>query len=131
MQYLASAQRSTFGPEESPIREALPPGGPAALVEKDVSDVQVAGTSNVQPRFGFAAMRAPRFERPVGLARAPNGIGPHAALPEFVRGAGRPRVIARRHPENDLARLPDDQASRAAPMSGAAFLAALPGAPAA
>lgn len=107
VQYLPPEQRGAFGPEESPIRNVLPAtAGAAALLEEDASDMQVVGTSNVQPRFNFVPVLSNQMERAVGLSWLPNNVGPYAALLEYVRGSEfrqrRPRVIVWNHLESDM-----------------------------
>lgn len=123
--FLPPAQRASYGPEESPIRE-LAPGPAGGLLEDDVADVQVVGTSNVQPRFGFQPVLSNQIMRPVGLAWRPNNIGPYAALVEYLRGSEfrlrRPRVIVWNHIEGDMMGLPNNQSWQRAAMTPRAFL---------
>ncbi|WP_027285289.1 alginate O-acetyltransferase AlgX-related protein [Rubritepida flocculans] len=123
--FLPPAQRANYGPEESPIRE-LAQGAGGGLLEDDVADVQVVGTSNVQPRFGFQPVLSNQIMRPVGLAWRPNNIGPYAALVEYLRGSEfrlrRPRVIVWNHIEGDMMGLPNNQSWQRAAMTPRAFL---------
>jgi alginate O-acetyltransferase complex protein AlgJ len=129
VQYVPPAQRSGFGPEESPIRDVATAGGAAGLLDEDVNDVQVVGTSNVQPRFGFQPVLSNQIMRPVGLSWRPNNIGPYAALLEYVRSNDfrrqRPRAIVWNHLEADMSSLPNNQNWQRAAMTSQAFLTEL------
>jgi alginate O-acetyltransferase complex protein AlgJ len=109
VQYVDASRRGAFGAEEAPIRTVLPFAGASALLEEDVSDVQIVGTSNMQPRFGFQPVLSNQLMRPVGLSWRPNNIGPYAALLEYIRSAEfrqrRPRAIVWNHLENDMSTL--------------------------
>ncbi|MCX8134010.1 MAG: hypothetical protein N3D18_08610 [Roseococcus sp.] len=126
--YAPPALRAGFGPEESPMREVVAAGS-GGLLEEDTVDVQVVGTSNVQPRFGFQPVLSHQLMRPVGLSWQPNNIGPYAALLEYVRGADfrrqRPRAVVWNLLEGDMALLPNNQNWARAAMTPAAFLADL------
>lgn len=127
VQYLPPDQRGAFGPEESPIRNVLPAtAGPAALLEEDASDMQVAGTSNVQPRFNFVPVLSNQMERAVGLSWLPNNVGPYAALMEYVRSGEfrqrRPRVIVWNHLESDMATPINNPTWRQSGLTAESFL---------
>jgi len=128
VQFVPQAQRASFGAEESPIREVVP-NGAVALVDDDLNDVQVVGTSNVQPRFGFQPVLSNQIMRPVGLSWRPNNIGPYAALLEFLRSGDfrrqRPRAIVWNHLENELVSLPTNPNWQRAAMTPQAFLSDL------
>lgn len=130
VQYLPPDQRAAFGPEESPIRTVLPAtAGPAALLEEDASDLQVVGTSNVQPRFNFLPVLSNQAGRAAGLSWKPNNIGPYAALLEYVRGNAfrqrRPRVIVWNHIENDMSTPINNPNWRQSGLTTESFLAGL------
>jgi len=129
VQYVPAEQRGAFGPEESPIRNVLAGGGPAALLEEDASDVQVVGTSNVQPRFNFVPVLSNQLGRAVGLSWKPNNIGPYAALLDYVQGsefrARRPRAIVWNHLENDMSTSINNPNWRQSNLTADSFLAAL------
>jgi alginate O-acetyltransferase complex protein AlgJ len=129
VQYTPQAQRAGFGPEESPIRDVAPASGAAGLLDDDVNDVQIVGTSNVQPRFGFQPLLSNQIVRPVGLSWRPNNIGPYAALLEFLRSADfrrqRPHAIVWNHLENDLVSLPNNPNWQRAAMTPQDFLSQL------
>ncbi len=129
VQYVPAGQRGAFGAEESPIRTVLASGGAAALLEEDASDVQVVGTSNVQPRFNFVPVLSNQVGRAVGLSWKPNNIGPYAALLDYVRGDDfrqrRPRVIVWNHLENDMSTPISNPNWRQSGVTTESFLAAL------
>lgn len=106
VQHVPAAQRGSFGPEESLIRQILPPEGPAALIEDDSYDTVIVGTSNVQPRFGFQPVLSNQLVRPVGLSWKPNSQGPYFALLDYVRSEAfrrqRPRALVWNHLEQDM-----------------------------
>lgn len=128
VQYVPQARRGEFGAEESPIREVTG-GGASGLLDEDVNDVQVVGTSNVQPRFGFQPVLSNQLVRPVGLSWRPNNLGPYAALLEYLRSNDfrrqRPRAIVWNHLEADMSNLPNNQAWQRTAMTAQAFLADL------
>lgn len=109
---LPRARQGEFGAQESPIRSVAPSGGAASLLDEDVSDVHIAGTSNMQPRFGFTPVLANQIMRPVGLTWRTNNVGAYAALLDFVQGADfrrrRPVAIIWNLLEGDMASLPDN-----------------------
>lgn len=129
VRYVPPAQRGQFGPEESLIRDVVAEAGGGGLLDGDSTDVQVVGTSNVQPRFGFVPVLSNQAMRPVGLSWRPNNIGPYAALMDFVRSAGfrreRPRAIVWNHLEQDMLLLPNNSLWQTAAMTPQAFLADL------
>lgn len=129
VQYVPQAQRANFRSEESPIRDVAASGGGAGLLDEDLNDVQVVGTSNVQPRFGFQPVLSNQIVRPVGLSWRPNNIGPYAALMEYLRSNDfrrqRPRAIVWNHLEADMTSLPNNQNWQRAAMTPQAFLADL------
>lgn len=124
--YVPQAQRAAYGPEESWLREVLPPEGAAALLEDDVSDVTVIGTSNVQPRFGFQLVLSNQILRPVGLFWKPNNLGPYFALLEYLRSAdfrqNRPRAVVWNLLEPDMVTSPSNSAWGQAAMPAGNFL---------
>ena len=129
VQYLPAEQRGAFGPEESPIRTILATGGAAALLEEDASDLQVVGTSNVQPRFNFVAVLSNQAGRAAGLSWKPNNIGPYAALLDYVTGQEfrrrRPRVIVWNHLETDMSTPIHNPNWRQSGLTTESFLAGL------
>lgn len=129
VQYVPTAQRSSFTAEESPIRDVASEGAAAGLLDEDLNDVQVVGTSNVQPRFGFQPVLSNQLVRPVGLSWRPNNIGPYAALMEYLRSNDfrrqRPRAIVWNHLEADMVTLPNNPNWQRAAMTPQAFLTEL------
>ncbi|UPY36974.1 hypothetical protein [Sediminicoccus sp. KRV36] len=105
-QHIAPAQRASYPPEESLIRQILPPEGAAALIEDDSYDTVVVGTSNMQPRFGFQPVLSNQLVRPVGLFWRPNNVGTYAVLLEYLRSDAfkrqRPRALVWNHLEQDM-----------------------------
>lgn len=127
--YLPPAQRASFGPEESLIRQILAPEGAAALIEDDRFDTVIVGTSNVQPRFGFQPVLSNQLVRPVGLSWRPNNVGPYFALLEYVRGEDfrrqRPVALVWNHLEQDMLNATNNTAWGTAAMPPAEFLTQL------
>lgn len=105
-QHVPPAQRGNYGPEQSLIRQILPPEGAAALIEDDSYDTVVVGTSNVQPRFGFQPVLSNQLVRPVGLSWKPNNQGTYFALVEYLRSDAfkqqRPRALVWNFLEQDM-----------------------------
>jgi alginate O-acetyltransferase complex protein AlgJ len=105
-QHVPPAQRAAYGPEQSLIRQILPPEGAAALIEDDSYDTVVVGTSNVQPRFGFQPVLSNQLVRPVGLSWKPNNLGTYFALLEYLRSDAfkqqRPRALVWNFLEQDM-----------------------------
>ena len=126
VQHLPVAQRASFGPEESLIRQILPSEGAAALIEDDSNDTVIVGTSNVQPRFGFQPVLSNQLMRPVGLAWKPNNQGTYFALLDYLRGEAfrrqRPRAMVWNHLETDMVTPPNNPAWGAAAITPAEFL---------
>jgi alginate O-acetyltransferase complex protein AlgJ len=129
VQYVPAEQRGAFGAEESPIRTVLASGGAAALLEEDASDVQVVGTSNVQPRFNFVPVLSNQVGRAVGLSWKPNNIGPYSAMLDYLRSNDfrqrRPRVIVWNHLENDMSTPINNPNWRQSGLTNESFLAGL------
>lgn len=127
--YLTPQQRASYGPEESLIRQILPPEGAAALIEDDSFDTVVVGTSNVQPRFGFQPVLSNQLVRPVGLSWRPNNVGTYFALLEYLRSDAfkrqRPRALVWNHLEQDMLNATNNTAWGTAAMPPAEFLAQL------
>lgn len=125
-QHLTPAQRAAYGPEQSLIRQILPPEGAAALIEDDSFDTMLIGTSNVQPRFGFQPVLSNQLVRPVGLSWKPNNVGTYFTLLEYLRSDGfrqqRPRAIVWNHLEQDMVNTPNNPAWGSAAMAPAEFL---------
>lgn len=123
----ASAQRGTYGAEESWIRQVLGIEGPAALLDDDATDVTVVGTSNVQPRFGFVPVLSNQVLRPVGLFWKPNSVGPYFALLEYLKSEdfrrNRPRALVWNLLEPDMVTSTNNSAWGQAVMTPANFLA--------
>ncbi len=105
-QHVPPAQRAAYGPEQSLIRQILPPEGAAALIEDDSFDTVVVGTSNVQPRFGFQPVLSNQLVRPVGLFWKPNNLGTYFTLLEYLRSDSfkqqRPRALVWNLLEQDM-----------------------------
>lgn len=103
---LPQPQRAAYGPEESLIRQILPPEGASALIEDDSYDTVVVGTSNMQPRFGFQPVLSNQLVRPVGLFWRPNSVGPSFTLLEYLRSDSfkrqRPRAMLWNLLEQDM-----------------------------
>jgi alginate O-acetyltransferase complex protein AlgJ len=129
VQYVPAEQRAAFGAEESPIRNVLASGGATALLDEDASDVQVVGTSNVQPRFNFVPVLSNQFGRAVGLSWKTNNIGPYSALLDYVRGNDfrqrRPRVIVWNHLEGNMSTPINNPNWRQSGLTNESFLAGL------
>lgn len=125
-QHVPPAQRGAYGPEQSLIRQILPPEGPAALVEDDSFDTIVIGTSNVQPRFGFQPVLSNQLVRPVALSWKPNNVGTYSTLLDYLRSEAfkqrRPRAIVWNHLEPDMVNTPNNPAWGAAAIPPAEFL---------
>lgn len=129
VRYVPQAQRKSYGPEESPIREVLAPEGSSALIDDDVSDVQIVGSSNVSPRFGFQPVLSNQLGRPVGLHWRPNNVGPYGTMLEYVRSEtfrkSRPRLIVWNLLELDMINLPNNPSWTQFAMTPQAFLSDL------
>jgi len=127
--YLTAAQRRSFGPEESLIRQILAAEGPGALLEDDSHDTVVVGTSNVQPRFGFQPVLSNQLVRPVGLSWRPNNVGPYFALLEYVRSEAfrrqRPHALVWNHLEQDVLSPTNNPAWGTGAVAPAEFLSQL------
>ncbi|MBS7792419.1 hypothetical protein KTR66_20670 [Roseococcus sp. SDR] len=106
VQHLPAAQRGAYGPEQSLVRQILPPEGAGALIEDDSYDTVIVGTSNVQPRFGFQPVLSNQLVRPVGLSWKPNNQGTYFALLDYLRSDAfkqqRPRALVWNFLEQDM-----------------------------
>ncbi|MDB5416021.1 MAG: hypothetical protein JWR10_4356 [Rubritepida sp.] len=124
--YVPAAQRPSYGAEDSMIRQILPAEGVASLLEDDVSDVVIVGTSNVQPRFGFQPVLSNQVLRPVGLSWRPNNVGPYFTLLEYLKSDGfrrqRPRALIWNLLEPDVPTSPNNSAWGQMAMPPATFL---------
>ena len=124
--YVPQAQRSSYGAEESWIRQILGAEGPAALLDDDTTDVSIVGTSNVQPRFGFQPVLSNQILRPVGLLWKPNNLGTYFALLEYLKSEdfrrNRPRALVWNLLELDMVTSTNNSAWGQAAMPAANFL---------
>jgi len=129
VQYVPANRQDYFGAEESPMRPIVSTGNPGSLLDEDAADVQIIGTSNVQPRFGFQSILSNQLVRQVGLSWLPNNQGPYAAMLEYLRSAEfrqrRPRAIVWNHLETDMATLLNTASWRDTGITAQSFLAAL------
>jgi alginate O-acetyltransferase complex protein AlgJ len=126
---LPADQRGAYRGEEVPIRQAVPPEGPAALIEDESHDVVVVGTSNMQPRFGFQPALSAALDRPVGLHWRVNNFGIWSTTVQYVQGdlfrRYRPKVIVWQPLEGDLTVPPSSTAWGQNRMTPQAFIAGL------
>lgn len=125
-QHVPPAQRANFPPEQSLIRQILPPEGAAALIEDDSYDTVVVGTSNVQPRFGFQPVLSNQLMRPVGLAWRTNNMGAYFALLEYARSDAfkrqKPRALVWNFLEQDMVSTTSNSAWGSSAMPAPEFI---------
>jgi len=129
VRFLPAPQRAQFGAEESLLRQVLEPEGAAALLEDDVADVALVGSSYLAPRFGFQPVLSNQLSRPVSLFWRTNNMGPFAILLEYLRSEPfrqqRPRSIVWAILEPETTTSPSSQGWGQSAMPTAAYLAEL------
>lgn len=127
--FIPAGQRAQFGAETSLIRQVLPAEGAAALIEDDVSDVALVGSSYLAPRFGFQPVLSNQLGRPVSLFWRTNNMGPFAILLEYLRSESfrqqRPQAIVWAILEPEVTTSPASQGWGRAAMPLPAFMAEL------